>query len=266
MIWSRLARAGARTALVAILGTATAAAWQARPPAQGGAQISGTVKNAADDRRWRAPASWRARESGQPIPTSPSAARTAGTSSPICPPGSYTISVTPHRLRAADLRLRAAAGAARRSTVAAGQSVSGIDFALVPGRAITGRILDEDGTPFAGAVVRALVSRFGERQRHASSRPPRETDDRGEFRLFGLAPGQYYVSRRRIPRSNASARAHGTRRYSPTYYPGVPFADQAKPIALAASGQEPRVEFKLQLVPPARVSRDPRGRGRQAAV
>ena len=42
------------------------------------------------------------------------------------------------------------------------------------------------------------------------------------------------------------ASSRGTRRYSPTYHPGVPFADQAKPVTVSGTGQEPRVEFKLQ--------------------
>jgi hypothetical protein len=138
-------------------------------------------------------------------------------------------------------------------TVAAAQSVPGIDFALVPGRAITGRILDEDGTPFAGAAVRALVTRSQNGSDTLVEVTGADTDDRGEFRLHGLAPGQYYVSAS-DPAFERVGSSRGTRRYSPTYHPGVPFADQAKPITLGASGQEPRVEFKLQIVPPARVA------------
>ena len=54
-----------------------------------------------------------------------------------------------------------------------------------------------------------------------------QTDDRGEFRLFGLAPGHYYVSAA-DPAFRAVSTPKGVLYYSPTYFPGVPFADQAR--------------------------------------
>ena len=251
MIWSGLARAGARTALVAVLGTATVAAWQARPPAPGGARISGTVKNAADD----APLS-RARVVAQTTPASdPHVALTGADGKYVIadlPPGSYTISVTRSGYAAQTY------GSARQPDglpvpIAAGQTATTIDFALVSARAITGRILDEDGTPFAGAIVRALVSRSQAGSDTLIELAAAATDDRGEFRLHGLAPGQYYVSAS-DPAFERVASSRGVRRYSSTYHPGVPFADQAKPVTVSGTGPEPRVEFKLQLIPPARVA------------
>src|SRR5678815_4415616 len=59
------------------------------------------------------------------------------------------------------------------------------------------------------------------------------TNDIGEFRLYGLMPGKYYVS--------ASARGAfggppGTSEvrtgYAPTYYPGTPNATDAQPITV----------------------------------
>ena len=251
MIFSGLARAGARTALVALLGSATAAAWQARPPAPGGTHISGTVKNAADDTPLL-----RARVVAQSGPSADPYVTMTGSDGkyvlPDLPPGSYTVSVTRTGYAAQTY------GSARQPdgvpvTVAAGQGAANIDFALVAGRAIAGRILDEDGTPFAGAIVRALVSRSQAGSDTLVQVAGAETDDRGEFRLHGLAPGQYYVSAS-DPAFERVASAHGARRYSPTYHPGVPFADQARPISVTGSGDAPRVEFKLQLVPPARVA------------
>src|SRR5262249_17186512 len=80
-----------------------------------------------------------------------------------------------------------------------------------------------------------------------------QTDDRGEFRLYGLEPGEYYVSAL-DPAFRTISSPRGVLHYSPTYYPGTPFADQAKAIAIAATGNAPRVEFRIRLVPPARVS------------
>jgi hypothetical protein len=80
-----------------------------------------------------------------------------------------------------------------------------------------------------------------------------QTDDRGEFRLSGLAPGQYFVSAA-DPAFRSVSTPKGVLHYSATYHPGVAFADQARPIAVTAKGGPPKVEFRLKLVPPARVS------------
>jgi hypothetical protein len=42
--------------------------------------------------------------------------------------------------------------------------------------------------------------------------------------------------------------------YSPTYHPGTPYADRARAVVLTGTGEAPRVEFRLTLTPPARVS------------
>jgi hypothetical protein len=117
---------------------------------------------------------------------------------------------------------------------------------------IAGRILDEDGGPFAGATVEALVTRTEGGKDVLFAMASVQTDDRGEFRLFGLAPGSYYVSAA-DPAFASVSTPKGVLHYSPTYFPGTPRADQARRVTIDGSAP-PRVEFKLQLVPPARVS------------
>jgi len=251
MTCSRLARAVARTAVAAVLGSAPIVAWQAKPAQEGTARIGGTVKSAADDRPLSRARVIALAENA----TEPHVAITGADGKYVIsdlPAGAYTISVT--RTGYAPQTY----GQGRQLsgvplTIASGQQVAGIDLALIPGRSITGRILDEDGTAFAGAVVEALVSRFQAGADTLVSVASAQTDDRGEFRLFGLPPGQYYVSAS-DPAFRSVMTAKGVLRYSPTYYPGVPFADQAKTIMLTGSEQPLRVEFALKLVPPARVS------------
>jgi hypothetical protein len=167
------------------------------------------------------------------------------------PPGAYTVSVT----RTGFAPQTWGQGRSITGTpvaVAAGQPVTAIDFALVPGGSIVGRILDEDGTPFAGALVDALVARFEGGAETLFAVASAESDDRGEFRLFGLAPGSYYVSAADPAFRNVSTPA-GVASYAPTYYPGVA-ADQARPVTVTGPGDAPKIEFRLKLVPPSRVS------------
>ena len=63
------------------------------------------------------------------------------------------------------------------------------------GSAISGRIVDEFGEPVADAQVSALRSAWvnGRRRLQPAGRMA-QTNDLGQYRIYGLAPGEYYVS------------------------------------------------------------------------
>src|SRR6266852_5502833 len=261
MARSRIAQGVVGTAFAALLGSG-ASAQPVRPPeppapaqgpalAVGTAQISGVIKNASDG----SPIA-RARVSAAadvlPQPRVTLSGADGKYSLTDLPAGSYTVSVT----RTGYAPQTYSQGRSIPSTPIAltgGQPMGALDFALVPGGFIAGRIFDEDGSPFAGAIVDALVTRSDNGRDTLFSVSSSQTDDRGEFRLFGLAPGHYYVSAA-DPAFRAVSTPKGVLYYSPTYFPGVPFADQARAIVVNGTVAPPRVEFKLQLVPPARVS------------
>jgi hypothetical protein len=138
--------------------------------------------------------------------------------------------------------------------LADGQSVKGIDVALLPAGVIAGRILDEDQKPFAGAIVDALVPRTLDGQATLVAVATTESDDRGEFRLSGLAAGQYYVSAFDPAFANVGDES-GPLRYAATYYPGVASVEQAARVAVTP-GAEPAagISITLKLVRPAHVS------------
>ena len=66
--------------------------------------------------------------------------------------------------------------------------------ALNPTGAISGRIFDEFGEPVIGAEVRAMKSFYQHGGRILVPMQSAVTDDRGEYRLFWLPPGRYFVS------------------------------------------------------------------------
>jgi hypothetical protein len=84
-------------------------------------------------------------------------------------------------------------------SVSAGQSIRGLAIELVKGAAIGGTVLDQNGQPFRGAQVSVRAYRWTARGREpVVSRGPGltgsgTTDARGEYRLYGLAPGDYIV-------------------------------------------------------------------------
>ena len=78
--------------------------------------------------------------------------------------------------------------------IAAGQKMTGIQLAMSPTGSISGRVYDRDGEPLGKAHVMALRSVYKNGERTLTIVQSIETDDRGEYRLFWLAPGRYYVS------------------------------------------------------------------------
>ncbi len=115
----------------------------------------------------------------------------------------------------------------------AGEGVTVTPIKLWPGGAISGAVTDEEGEPVVGAQVtlsrRAYVG--GHRQMvHVANAV---TDDRGQYRLFGLRQDQYFV------RAVAPRVAGQSVLYPPTFYPVVTDVDKATPLGLAA-GQEQR--------------------------
>jgi len=79
--------------------------------------------------------------------------------------------------------------------IRAGQPIPEISFRLTPAATISGRILDTNGEPLPGITVQALRSTYdatGKRtlQPAGSAR----TNDLGEYRIYWINPGRYYVS------------------------------------------------------------------------
>ena len=115
-------------------------------------------------------------------------------------------------------------------TLAPGQRLRDLVFKLIPAAVIAGRVYDEDGEPVPGARMEALQYRYN-RQNRRELAPMRfaTSNDRGEYRLFGLPPGRYYISATYSPGMtymglgymSEGGRTTDEEGYAPTYYPGT---------------------------------------------
>ena len=76
------------------------------------------------------------------------------------------------------------------------ENVENINFSLIRGGAITGKITDTDGRPLVHQNVNVFrASDFGQQQeRQVYPAGNVQTDDRGIYRVFGLAAGSYKVA------------------------------------------------------------------------
>ena len=124
-----------------------------------------------------------------------------------------------------------------------GEAVDRVDFKLVRGGVITGRITDVDGNPVIGEQVGVHGSNVrNETWSFENSR--NRTDDRGIYRVFGLAAGEYRVS---IGQDNPSAIGSTMVRfgslYIKTYYPGTTSQSEAKVLELKEGAELSNVDF-----------------------
>jgi len=134
------------------------------------------------------------------------------------------------------------------------QVIEKIDFTVPRGAVITGRVLDEYGEPMPDVQVSALRNQFtanGPRPMNAGRGAM--TDDIGQFRLFGLSPGQYVLSAtyRQMMVRDTSDDASG---YAPTYYPGTANLADAQKLAVGLGGTVSDVTLMLVPTKTARVS------------
>ena len=140
-----------------------------------------------------------------------------------------------------------------------------IDFALPRGGVITGRVVDSFGDPIAGVRVDARRYQYlpgGQRQLvPAGSLGNIASDDRGQYRIYGLMPGTYVVAAAPAASSTIIMPGAGggmtsvsaNAGFATTYFPGTAAADEAQSVAVSL-GQEAIADFGLVAVKVARVT------------
>ena len=117
-----------------------------------------------------------------------------------------------------------------------------IDFALPPGAVVTGRVVDETGEAVAQAYVSIARRRYIDGARRLVAESGSSTDDRGEFRIFGVPPGDYVIFAR-FDGTDIGSRDRV--RYVPTYYPGTPVASEAQRVTVGPGQEVPGITIAL---------------------
>lgn len=110
------------------------------------------------------------------------------------PAGRYTVTASKAGYVSISYGQRRPLQAGTPLQVAEGQQVRNLDLRLPRGSAITGHVLDENGDPLPGSTVRVLMYRYAQGNRQLVPAGTAQTDDRGEYRVWGLNPGDYYIS------------------------------------------------------------------------
>ena len=145
--------------------------------------------------------------------------------------------------------------------LSAGQNLRDLLFRLIPWGVISGRILDEEGEPLPWAQVSALREVYSSGKRKLSPEALVPTNDLGDFRLFGLKPGRYFVSAKYKAGLHIVGRGEVREddnddfrpEFMPIYYPNSPDPARASTIALKAGEEITSVEILLRPVATYRI-------------
>jgi carboxypeptidase family protein len=110
------------------------------------------------------------------------------------PAGRYTLTVSKSGFVSLAYGQRRPLQAGTPLQLGDGEQLKGVQFQLPRGGVIAGRVLDEDGEPVPGAMVRVLRYQYLQGDRRLTPAGNAQTDDRGQYRVWGLMPGDYYVN------------------------------------------------------------------------
>ncbi len=124
-------------------------------------------------------------------------------------------------------------------------------FQMVPAGTIAGRVLDANGEAVPNAAVQALLLRYGpDGEQTLTMIQAVMTNDRGEYRLFWLSPGSYYLSAgfggsviaAILGNENLAPAPEGI---ATVFYPGVLDPGQAVAVALSAGDELAGIDMAL---------------------
>jgi protocatechuate 3,4-dioxygenase beta subunit len=136
------------------------------------------------------------------------------------------------------------AGPVQNLTLLAGDHKRDIAIKLIPLAALAGRILDEDGDPIQQIRVSAMVYTYTSKGRQLSERRNATTDDLGDYRIFNLEPGKYFLKAGPAGNMSRSGLAADDS-YDDAYYPGTRDASSASPLELTAGAQMRGLDLTL---------------------
>ena len=134
-----------------------------------------------------------------------------------------------------------------------GEAHKPVIFALELAPTMAGRIQTENGEPIADILVEALKAGYGQDgKRTFAVLASTLSDDRGEYRLYWVDPGEYVISASYVPVVKESGNAIQTAPrapYAPTYYPNASALANARRIVLKADQNNLTLDFRLVRAP-----------------
>jgi len=128
--------------------------------------------------------------------------------------------------------------------VSNGQTTDAV-VTMTPTGVIRGRVRDAAGAFLLNIPVDAIEIAFRNSLPYLMPVVSKTTDDRGEYRLYGLPPGDYYIAATPRPLSAIAARAGGDRS-AKTFYPGAVDVTRATRVTIHGGEEITNIDIGLQ--------------------
>jgi hypothetical protein len=180
-------------------------------------------------------------------------------------PGTYRLTATRAGYLTAEYGQRRADRDGAPLTLDPGQHMKGVVLRLTPPGAIAGRVYDGYGDPAIEATVQAFKYTYAEGRRVLMRVQSAKTNDLGEYRIYGIRPGQYVVSAapaagrtgatpRLVGESGLPAEpADALEAYLPVYFPGATDPAGAQAVDLRGGETGAGTDFMLVERRPSRI-------------
>ena len=135
-----------------------------------------------------------------------------------------------------------------------GQQVHDLTLRMAPLGVISGHVFDEEGEPVMAASIHVLRFSYIGGIRQLTPVAGASSDDRGEYRVYGLPAGYYYLMAKlqgspiARPAEKSALTPEGEEAYAPMYYPGVIDLRSARQIPLPQGVELDDIDFQAQRV------------------
>ena len=127
-------------------------------------------------------------------------------------------------------------------TIADNDSADEINFALIRGAVVTGRLFDERGRSIIEQEV--ILMKQGADGKKQTIKCNDRSDDRGIYRCYGVEPGKYIVGAGADPKEGDLQMYQG-RQYLRAWFPGVRDEDKATTIDVKIEAESAGIDIKL---------------------
>jgi hypothetical protein len=165
--------------------------------------------------------------------------------------GTYRVVVTIDGFVRQEYGQRALSGSGTTLTLVRGEVLKDIVVRMTRAGNVSGRINDDKGQPASGVLLQLIkVSYNSEGQRVFQNAGGARTNDRGEYRIYWITPGRYYLAAGTPPgpstgfgRGNVSPN-ETLSPYAFTYYPGATDLSRAIPVDVLPNSDQP-LDFQV---------------------
>src|SRR6516225_4151597 len=136
------------------------------------------------------------------------------------------------------------------------QKMSDLIFKLGRAGVIIGHVFNADGEPMPNVMLNAVRQVYREGKKEFQSSAWDRSNDLGEYRIFGLAPGRYYVSAEEQTWNrvvgdrefNAIEKDTGEKAYAKAYFPAALDLGKASTVTVKEGEEIPAVDILMKEV------------------